>query len=97
VSIDPEDPARPTRLGQAGERPEGDGVVATEDERETTLVDRAGDESDPGPYPFDARTPIESGSDRHALIVERGTCRLYELFAASWNQGDPRAGSRHDL
>ncbi len=50
-------------------------------------------ESDPGPYPFDARTPIEGGSDRHVLIVERGTCRLYELFAASWNQGDPHAGS----
>jgi hypothetical protein len=51
------------------------------------------DESDPGPYPFDARTPIEGGSDRHALIVERGTCRLYELFAAEWNGGDPEAGS----
>jgi hypothetical protein len=51
------------------------------------------DESDPGPYPFDARTPIEGGSDRHVLIVERGTCRLYELFGASWNHGDPRAGS----
>jgi hypothetical protein len=51
------------------------------------------DESDDGPYPFDARTPIEGGSDRHALIVERGTCRLYELFAADWNGGDPQAGS----
>ena len=51
------------------------------------------DESDPGPYPFDGRTPIEGGSDRHALIVQRGTCRLYELFAATWNNGDPRAGS----
>jgi hypothetical protein len=51
------------------------------------------DESDRGPYPFDARTPIEGGSDRHVLIVERGTCRLYELFAASWNDGDPHAGS----
>jgi hypothetical protein len=51
------------------------------------------DESDRGPYPFDARTPIEGGSDRHALIVERGTCRLYELFAAEWNGGDPQAGS----
>jgi len=50
-------------------------------------------ESDRGPYPFDARTPIEGGSDRHALIVERGTCRLYELFAADWNGGDPEAGS----
>ena len=51
------------------------------------------DESDRGPYPFDARTRIEGGSDRHALIVERGTCRLYELFAAEWNGGDPHAGS----
>lgn len=51
------------------------------------------DESDAGPYPFDARTPIEGGSDRHALIVERGTCRLYELFDARWNGGNPRAGS----
>jgi hypothetical protein len=22
-----------------------------------------------------------------------GTCRLYELFGAAWNDGDPRAGS----
>jgi hypothetical protein len=51
------------------------------------------DESDRGPYPFDANTPIEGGSDRHALIVERGTCRLYELFAADWNGGNPEAGS----
>ena len=51
------------------------------------------DESDAGPYPFDARTSIEGGSDRHALIVERDTCRLYELFDARWNDGDPKAGS----
>lgn len=50
-------------------------------------------ESDRGRYPFDARTPIEGGSDRHALIVRRGSCRLYELFAARWNDGRPRAGS----
>jgi hypothetical protein len=51
------------------------------------------DESDPGPYPFDARTPIESGSDRHALTVQRGTCMLYELYDARWNGGNPTAGS----
>ncbi len=51
------------------------------------------DESDRGPYPFDANTPVEGGSDRHALIVQRGTCRLYELFAADWNGGHPEAGS----
>src|SRR5437588_713270 len=26
-------------------------------------------ESDAGPYPFDANTPVEQGSDRHALMV----------------------------
>jgi hypothetical protein len=51
------------------------------------------DESDPGPYPFDADTPIEGGSDRHALIVERGPCVLHELYAAEWNGGEPTAGS----
>jgi hypothetical protein len=51
------------------------------------------DESDRGPYPFDARTPVEGGSDRHALMIQRGTCRLYELYAVEWNGGDPTAGS----
>jgi hypothetical protein len=54
---------------------------------------RYADESDPGPYPFDARTPIEGGSDRHALMIQRGSCVLYELYAARWNGGHPRAGS----
>jgi hypothetical protein len=38
------------------------------------------DESDSGPYPIPPNVPIESGSDRHALIVREGECRLYELF-----------------
>jgi hypothetical protein len=50
-------------------------------------------ESDPGPYPFDGHTPIERGSDRHAIVVEHGTCRLFELFDARWKGGAPRAGS----
>jgi hypothetical protein len=39
------------------------------------------DESDRGPYPIPANVRIEGGSDRHALIVDRDRCRLYELFA----------------
>jgi hypothetical protein len=66
--------------------------VARRHPKTTVDFDYAG-ESDRGPYPFDARTPIEGGSDRHALMVERGTCVLYELFAADWNGGDARAGS----
>jgi len=52
-----------------------------------------GDESDPGPYPFGADTPIEGGSDRHAIMVDTDTCTLYELFDAHWNSGHPTAGS----
>ncbi len=51
------------------------------------------DESDPGPYPFGPDTPLEQGSDAHALMVNGDTCVLYELFAADWNGGDPTAGS----
>ncbi len=50
-------------------------------------------ESDKGPYPFDAHTTIEGGSDRHAIMVTRGHCVLFELFGAQWNGGHPRAGS----
>ncbi|MEP6757757.1 MAG: hypothetical protein ABJB55_01020 [Actinomycetota bacterium] len=50
-------------------------------------------ESDLGPYPFGADTHIEGGSDRHAIMVDRDTCALYELFAARWNGGNPKAGS----
>jgi hypothetical protein len=50
-------------------------------------------QSDKGPYPFGPDIPIEAGSDRHALVVDKDTCVLYELFAARWHGGDPRAGS----
>lgn len=42
------------------------------------------DESDPGPYPFGADTPIEggrnSGGDMHAIVIDRDTCTLYETW-----------------
>jgi hypothetical protein len=43
------------------------------------------DESDKGPYPIPRNVAIEGGrasdGDRHALIVDRDSCKLYELFA----------------
>ena len=50
-------------------------------------------ESDKARYPFTSHTPIEGGSDRHALMLDRSNCRLYELYGAQWNRGHPRAGS----
>ncbi|MBA2505704.1 MAG: hypothetical protein H0V29_07145 [Thermoleophilaceae bacterium] len=54
-------------------------------------------ESDKGPYPIPRRLPIEGGSssdgDRHAIVVERGTCRLYELYRYFPGRSRFRAGS----
>ena len=50
-------------------------------------------ESDRGPYPLPRRPRIEGGPDRHVLVVQRGTCRLYELFAAQRTGSRWRAGS----
>lgn len=55
------------------------------------------DESDPGPYPIPPKPPIEGGEssrgDRHILIVDQKTCRLYELYAAYRDSSGWRAGS----
>jgi len=51
------------------------------------------DESDPGPYPFGGDVQIEGGSDRHAIMIDEGSCRLYELFGVRRNGGHPTAGS----
>jgi hypothetical protein len=53
-------------------------------------------ESNRGPYPFGTDTRIEggrsAGGDRHAIMLNRTTCTLYELFAARYS-GRPTAGS----
>jgi hypothetical protein len=50
-------------------------------------------ESNHVPYPIPAHPKIERGSDRHMIIVNRGTCRLYELFAVRHTTTGWRAGS----
>jgi hypothetical protein len=49
-------------------------------------------QSNRGPYPFSARTPIEGGpnaaGDRHALMVDPTTCVLYELYDARYHAGN---------
>ena len=51
------------------------------------------DESDKGPYAVPLDAPIESGSDRHVLVVDRGRNKLFELFAARVDAQSWRAGS----
>jgi len=57
-------------------------------------------ESDPGPYPIPPDALIESGSDRHVIVVDTANLKLYELFNAvrnkdySWHAG---SGAVFDL
>ncbi len=45
-----------------------------------------GHESDPGPMPIPLDAPIEGGDDsdgdRHTLVLDRSSCKLYELYRA---------------
>jgi len=55
-----------------------------------------GEESSPGPYPIPPNAPVEGAGeegDRHVLVLQRGTCRLYELYAAQRAGGGWQAGS----
>lgn len=50
-------------------------------------------ESDKGPYPIPANPKIEYGSDHHILIVDSETCKLYEIYNASFSNGKWKGGS----
>ena len=55
------------------------------------------DESDKGPYPFDGNTKIEGGpnasGDRHAIMIDSGTCTLYELYNARYSTRHAGSGA----
>jgi hypothetical protein len=51
------------------------------------------DESDRVGYPIPRHVHIEGGSDHHALLLDRDSCRLYELFALQHNASGWSAGS----
>ncbi|MDQ4124144.1 MAG: hypothetical protein M3134_00895 [Actinomycetota bacterium] len=72
-------------------------TVVGDGQRKSRVRFRYADESDKGPYPIPKDVPIEGGrqsdGDRHALIVHRDECRLYELFDLRRRDGRWRAGS----
>jgi hypothetical protein len=41
-----------------------------------------GDESDKGPFPIPVNAKVEAGGDRHVLVLQKGSCKLYELYNA---------------
>jgi hypothetical protein len=62
-----------------------------------------GQESNPGPYPVPATAPVEGGrsstGDRHVLVLQRGACKLYELYDAhrTGKDWDAASGAVFDL
>jgi hypothetical protein len=67
-------------------------VVTAQTPRSRVTFDYA-DESDKGPYPIPRGVHVEGGSDRHALLVDRDACRLYELYALERTGSGWHAGS----
>ena len=74
-------------------------VTVRKGQRRVPVSFEYAEESDRGPYPIPRGVPIEGGrgstGDRHVIVVDRGRCRLYELFAAYPEDGGARwrAGS----
>ena len=67
-------------------------VVGKATPRSAVSFDYA-DESDKGPYPIPTGVKIEGGSDRHAILVDRDACKLYELYALTRTSKGWHAGS----
>jgi hypothetical protein len=73
-------------------------TVVGKSQRKLRLAFQYAAESDRGPYPIPRNVKIEGGrrsnGDRHALILDRDSCRLYEFFALyPTASGGWRAGS----
>jgi hypothetical protein len=69
-------------------------TVPSDQEKVPVEVGIYADESDfgintdgPRRAPIAPNTPIEAGSDRHALVVQRGTCKLFEMGVAKYLGG----------
>jgi hypothetical protein len=72
-------------------------VVVGADQAKVKVTFDYASESDPGPYPIPANAPIEGGAsstgDRHVIVVQPSTGKLYELYDAhrlpdgSWHAG----------
>ena len=72
-------------------------TVVGKKQKKTRVSFEYADESDRGPYPIPRSVKIEGGrsstGDRHAIIVDRSSCRLYELYSLYPKAGGWKAGS----
>jgi hypothetical protein len=71
-------------------------VVGPHQPRVPIRFSEFGEESNPGPYPVPGNAPVEGAGeegDRHVLVLQKGSCRLYELYAARRSGAGWEAGS----
>jgi hypothetical protein len=78
-------------------------VVAPAQPKVPIAFSEYGSESDPGPYPVPLDAPVEGAlvgqgqageeGDRHVVVLQRGSCRDYELYAATRRGAGWEAGS----
>jgi hypothetical protein len=60
-------------------------VVSERQPRVPIEITEDPEESDPGPYPIPPNAKVEGAGeegDRHVLVLQRGSCELYELYGA---------------
>ncbi len=71
-------------------------VVGAHQPKVPIHFDEYGEESNPGPYPVPPNAPVEGAGeegDRHVLVLQRGACKLYELYHAQRDGNGWEAGS----
>ncbi|MFN8518252.1 MAG: hypothetical protein U0667_02435 [Chloroflexota bacterium] len=67
--------------------------VVSKSTRRSSVTFRWPGESDRVGYPIPTDVKREAGSDRHILMLDKSSCKLYELFDARKSGGRWRAGS----
>jgi hypothetical protein len=71
-------------------------VVPRGEQKVPIAFSEYGEESDPGPYPIPPGASVEGAGeegDRHVLVLQEGSCKLYELYAAKRSGSGWEAGS----
>ena len=72
-------------------------VIVPESQPKVPVTFTYAGQSDPGPYPIPPNAPIEGGphatGDRHVLVLDNGTCTLYEMWNSHYLNPGWHAGS----
>jgi len=71
-------------------------VVVPADQARVPVSFLYASQSEPGPYPFPPAVPIQANEDRHATVLVRDECRIYETYN-TYASGSGFRGAIFDL